>query len=73
MLLWFRTEGEDDVEWITAAFALGGLVPLKMQELKAGSGTPRDFRLEKAMGPGGLGGHIGIVYGGGGYLTDFKN
>jgi hypothetical protein len=42
----------DDVEWITAAFALGGPVPLKMQEHMAGIGMPRDFRLEEAMGPG---------------------
>ncbi|CZR69224.1 uncharacterized protein PAC_19124 [Phialocephala subalpina] len=42
----------DDVEWITAAFALGGPVPLKMQEHMACVGMPKDFRLEEAMGPG---------------------
>jgi len=54
LLFGFSTsEGdEDDVEWITAAFALGGPVPLKMQELMTGVGMPRDFRLEEALGPG---------------------
>ena len=43
---------EDDVEWITVAFALGGPVPLKMQELMTGVRMPRYFRLEEALGPG---------------------
>jgi hypothetical protein len=52
LLFGFRTGGEDDVEWITAAFVLGGPVPLMMRELMTGVGMPRDFRLEEAMGPG---------------------
>jgi hypothetical protein len=40
-----------DVEWITAAFILGGSVPFEMQEHMAGIGMPRHFRLEEAMGP----------------------
>lgn len=47
-----RVGGEDDVEWITAAFVLGGSIPLTMQKLMAGVGMPVDFRLEEAMGPG---------------------
>ncbi|TVY46210.1 hypothetical protein LCER1_G009076 [Lachnellula cervina] len=39
-----------NVEWITAAFALGGPVPLQMQEHMAGLGMPKDFRLDEAMG-----------------------
>lgn len=39
------------MEWITAAFALGGPVPLEMQELMVGIGMPPNFRLEEAMGP----------------------
>lgn len=39
------------MEWITLAFALGGPVPLEMQELMTGVGMPREFRLEEALGP----------------------
>lgn len=51
LLFGFRTQGEDDVEWVTAAFALGGPVPRAMQELMNGVGMPRDLRLEETMGP----------------------
>jgi hypothetical protein len=43
---------EDDVEWITTAFALGGPVPFEMQELMTAAGMPKEFRLEEALGPG---------------------
>ncbi|KAF2435071.1 hypothetical protein EJ08DRAFT_388737 [Tothia fuscella] len=42
----------DDVEWITAAFVLGGPVPLDMKELMAEIGTSPSLILEEAMGPG---------------------
>jgi hypothetical protein len=53
-LVYQRNEGRievDDVEWITTAFALGGPVPLKMQEHMAAIGVPINFKLEEAMGP----------------------
>lgn len=47
-----REGAEDDIEWLRVAFALGGPVPLQMQELMTGVGMPRYFRLEEALGPG---------------------
>ncbi|TVY88917.1 hypothetical protein LAWI1_G007512 [Lachnellula willkommii] len=47
-----RQGKEDNAEWITAAFALGGPVPLKMQEHMTGNGMPKGFRLDEAMGRG---------------------
>lgn len=44
--------GENDIEWITMAFALDSLVPLKMQQLMTAIGMPKDFILEDALGPG---------------------
>lgn len=46
------TEGGNDVEWMTAAFALSGRVSDDMQELMTSIGMPRKVRLEEAMGPG---------------------
>lgn len=43
---------EDDVEWITVAYALGSSVSLEMQQLMTAVGMPRDFMLEEALGPG---------------------
>lgn len=53
LLFGFRAYGADDVEWVTAAFALANPVSLVMQELMAGIGLPGNLRLEETMGPGG--------------------
>jgi hypothetical protein len=47
-----REGAEDDIEWLSVAFALGGPVPLQLQELMTGVGMPRYFRVEEALGPG---------------------
>ncbi|TVY62912.1 hypothetical protein LSUE1_G008506, partial [Lachnellula suecica] len=54
LLFGFRlVDGQDDVEWITAAFVLGGPVHLELQELMVGNGIRSSFKLEEAMGPAG--------------------
>ena len=44
-------ENSDDVEWITAAFVLGGPAPLELHELMVGIGMLPNIKLGEAMGP----------------------